>query len=237
MIDLVTVTGADDSTDPRDLLEIAENWPFVEFGILLSKNSANSNRFPSREWIIEFSKLCNNSDLDLNISGHVCGSWVKDIYMGNWPTGIPPEFERLAKRWQLNTHGAPHEFSLDNFMILIASKNDLGQQIIFQYDKANDKVMNEAIRLKLDVSALYDLSHGAGVLPEKWEVPSNDIYCGFAGGLSPQNVKEEIEKIMAVTDKSFWIDAETKLRSNDDKLFDLELITNFLEASERYVAE
>ena len=59
---------------------------------------------------------------------------------------------------------------------------------------------------------------------------------GFAGGLSPENVASQIEKIQIVTGGAdFWIDAETHLRSADDRQFDLTRVRRFLEAAKPYV--
>ena len=33
----VTITGADDFTEPKDLVELSEEFPFVEWAILLSQ--------------------------------------------------------------------------------------------------------------------------------------------------------------------------------------------------------
>lgn len=38
MIKLITMTGADDSIRPQDLLPISEKFPRVEWGILLSNS-------------------------------------------------------------------------------------------------------------------------------------------------------------------------------------------------------
>ena len=48
----VTVTGADDSVDVDGLIDLSKEFPFVEFGILLSKSSAGSARFPSGLWLV-----------------------------------------------------------------------------------------------------------------------------------------------------------------------------------------
>jgi hypothetical protein len=86
-----------------------------------------------------------------------------------------------------------------------------------------------------NISALFDLSHGAGVLPETWPKPLT-IPCGYAGGLSPEIVARQIERVSAlVGDKHIWIDAETKLRSPNDLLFDLEKVRTFLEVAKPWV--
>ena len=57
IIRVVTVTGADNSIRPEELVPIAKDYPFVEFGILLSKKQQGGKRFPSRDWLEELLEL------------------------------------------------------------------------------------------------------------------------------------------------------------------------------------
>jgi hypothetical protein len=59
-------------------------------------------------------------------------------------------------------------------------------------------------------TALFDTSGGAGVLPQEWPVPAKDFWCGYAGGLGPFNVIEQVRKIETVCAKPFWIDMERR---------------------------
>ena len=251
----VTVTGADDRTNIDELLKIADEYPFVEFGILISKSSTgNRPRFPSVTWIEEFATACLESKILPNVAGHICGSWVNEIFLGKWISfEIPRCFSNVVSRWQLNTHGIKHTCNISHFLNIIKAVNSSNQQIIFQFDEANTETIVEALNKELNVSALYDMSHGAGVLPVNWKLPTDSkgnalsISMGFAGGLSPENVKSQIEKISnVVTNQDVWIDAETKLRSqyvNNDSdeqkftvdYFDLDKVRNFLEESKSYV--
>jgi hypothetical protein len=271
----VTVTGADDKTDIKELLKIAEEYPFVEFGILISKSSTgNHPRFPSVKWIEEFSTACLESKILPNVAGHVCGSWVNEIFLGKLISfEIPRVFSNIVSRWQLNTHGIKHTCNISHFLNIIKAVNSSNQQIIFQFDEANTETIVEALNKELNVSALYDMSHGAGVLPKNWKLPSDSkgnilsIPTGFAGGLSPENVKSQLIEIAdhifdfinddpeckilseygdLISSKGFWIDAETKLRSqylNNDSgdqqfivdYFDLNKVRKFLEEAKPYV--
>jgi hypothetical protein len=253
----VTVTGADDSVNPKELIAIAKEFPFVEFGILVSKRSTGQPRFPSYPWIENFSKDVLDSRLDINVSGHLCGSWVNEAFLGRWISlDLPKDFSHVVKRWQLNTHGGKVRCIISSFMNIIKAVNSVNQQIIFQYDEANTDLIVEAIKHNLNVSALYDLSHGAGLLPNEWKMPvdldgnflSNKIPLGFAGGMSPENVNEEIEKICnnlqnylitnsILSSQEIWIDAETKLRSISDSFFDLDKVVKFLEAAKPWVRD
>ena len=91
--------------------------------------------------------------------------------------------------------------------------------------------------LKIFAVPLFDLSGGAGILPESWPKAKGE-YCGYAGGLSPENLEEQLEKIKCVVDEDqkIWIDVETHVRSSDDKQFDLDKVRKFLEISKRYVS-
>lgn len=74
---------------------------------------------------------------------------------------------------------------------------------------------------------LFDKSGGAGILPNEWPVAEG--YAGYAGGLSPDNVEHELMRIQeARNGYPVWIDAETKLRSDDDKVFELYKVEEFV---------
>ena len=82
IIKQVTVTGADESVTPQAMLEIQQRHPFVEWGILLSKSAEGRSRFPSLDWL---NGLVEGHDVSkFNLSGHLCGRWVRDICKGNW---------------------------------------------------------------------------------------------------------------------------------------------------------
>jgi phosphoribosylanthranilate isomerase len=60
--------------------------------------------------------------------------------------------------------------------------------------------------------------------------------CGYAGGLSPENVVAQLEKIAVVSgDVPIWIDAETNLRSDQGQHFDLDRVCAFAEAVKPWI--
>lgn len=220
----VTLTGADDSIRAAELLDISIKYPFVEWGILLSRNSKGNKRFPSQPWLNELSILHDG----FNLSGHLCGAYVRELLMGNssFISEIGDVWKCLS-RIQINTHGEPHSYDLAR-LTYVLTKN-LDKEFIFQYDNVN-KDLFEKIAFLPNVSALFDLSHGAGVLPESWPHPLTQVPCGYAGGLSPENLLGQLVNIeSAVMDGEIWIDMETKIRSNNDKQFDLDKVIKVLE--------
>lgn len=236
MIDCVTITGADDSVDPDVLFVLAAEYPFVEFGILLSAGQLATRRFPSHDWVREVVRRTDAGDA-LKLSGHICGQWLRDAYMGRWPARLA-YLDGKFQRWQLNTHGMKTLSDPDRLNQLISALNLRGQQVIFQFDEVNVDPLLIAARLAYNVAALFDLSHGAGVLPETWPQPLNGIRCGYAGGLSPDNVTAQLEAIAAVVpeNRRIWIDVETKVRSDDDRQFDVTLVRRFLDAAKPWIA-
>lgn len=232
ILQLITVTGADDSIDPNDLVSIAKEFPFVEFGILLSKKQQGSKRFPSRTWLEVLHHIWKKENLTL--SGHLCGKWVRDIC-----AGIPSFFEEMKplaemfKRIQLNFHAEPHEPNFDEFEYILQT-SALGKDVIFQMDGENEHIFNTMEKRIGKISPLFDASGGCGVLPKEWPNPIG--YCGYAGGLSPENVAEELKKISKVaSDSVVWVDAETLLRSDNDRQFDLKKVRDFLKNAEPWV--
>lgn len=238
----VTVTGADDSVSPRSLVEIAEEFPFVEFGILLSKNQLGCTRFPSSAWLQELQTVCNSlPKFGLNLSGHICGRWVREILLGRWPLDeltelLGPDFyDHLFSRWQLNTHGVSHEWRPE-FIASLEMVRGWPGTVIFQHDERNNEVLKAAIESGAEnISTLFDLSHGAGELPKFWPGLLPGISCGYAGGLSPENVHHQCTKIqLSVGDASIWIDAETHLRTETGQFFDLHKVRDFLRAAQPF---
>jgi phosphoribosylanthranilate isomerase len=95
-------------------------------------------------------------------------------------------------------------------------------------DDVNNDILDVAKEAGVNAAPLFDLSGGAGVLPENWPVANG--YCGYAGGLSPENVQGQLELIEQVAgDGPIWIDVETHVRSEDDKIFDLDKVRAFIE--------
>jgi hypothetical protein len=243
----VTLTGADDSIDYHQLFELSAKYPFIEWGILLSKNSEGYSRFPTWKWI---EGMITEKPASVNVSGHLCGSWVRDIVVGgSMFVNSHGELAQEFNRFQLNFHGQLHIACLpDDFIEALFNLTALRkQQIIFQNDDVNERLYHlahsqYAKHKGIDAVALHDISGGAGILPQEWPLPMGD-YCGYAGGLSPDNLLEQIELIQSrIRNKDnslypIWIDAETHLRSNDDQQFDISKIIKFIEIAKPYVRE
>lgn len=221
-IDRVTMTGADDSVDPKELVRLSQQYPFVEWGILFSQKHLGHERFPSMKWIEELQKAWVPGML---LSAHVCGRYTRDmingldggdLFMRDMGMCLA-HFERI----QWNFHA--ERFRSMNFTKI---SRHLGcyprLQQIFQMDGVNDAMVDILQKMNTVIHPLYDTSGGAGIVPLGWPPPMPGIYCGYAGGLGPQSLKGELPKIeRVVKDSTIWIDMETHVRSMNGVKFDL----------------
>jgi hypothetical protein len=229
MIKFVTVTGADDSIDPKNLLDLSKKYPFVEWGILLSFSSQGGCRFPSLGWVDKLKDVSSG----LNLSGHLCGKYVRDIVKGELTvnTDLLP-----FNRYQINFHGVKSEPEEKFHTELPNILKQTNKQYIFQADLVNESLFWDMYKKEVNVVPLFDLSHGAGVAPSEWRKPFDKIMCGYAGGLGPGNLKEQLEKILSITGNSdIWIDMETKVRSNYDRQFDLGKVETCLKIAKEFM--
>lgn len=228
MLQTVTITGADDTTSIPQLLEISGEYPFVEWGILVSQRAEGSLRFPSRDWIDELVAVSHG----LRLSMHVCGAWVRQMFVGELRWEDLPSCFPVVERIQINTHAERHASTVQ-FIDKLAERGNV--QFIFQWDGVNDHMIYAAKAAGLNVAALFDTSGGAGVLPEKWIPPSPDFPCGYAGGLGPENVVAQIRKIEAVCPKPYWIDMERRVRWPDDSHLDIEAVRTVPKRSQPFI--
>ena len=90
-----------------------------------------------------------------------------------------------------------------------------------------------ALESKVNVACLFDRSGGKGLVPSSWPLIRNDVFCGYAGGLGPETLSEELLKIFEMTNgQEIWIDMESKIRT--EKKFDLGKVVNCLETAQIY---
>lgn len=246
----VTVTGADDTVPPEALFQLQKQYPYAEFGILLSEKysyGAGTLRFPSKKWLHELVVGCELAGLGrINLSGHLCGSYVRWIYGGVWVSldAVEEGLQKRFQRFQINTHAEQQEWVPNKMSTLLRALDvdtnakpprQYAQTVIFQLDDRHGTyaAMESVRRGHRNIAGLHDLSHGAGVVPETWSKPLQGLVTGYAGGLSPRNVREHLFKIQEVAGDGAWIDAETHLRSGG--MFDLDKCAAFLGAAKPWV--
>lgn len=242
-LERVTMTGADDSVDPAELIAISRDFPYAEWGLLFSKGSQSQPRYPSPEWIESLLRSWDEHSCDaesFQLSAHVCGSWMRDALVGNWEwlCNFLPSYSDECKfsRIQLN-RGANGQilsgFGLDELWLLT---RDSAWQLILQVGAGEEFLIDSLLDEGIDAVGLYDTSGGRGFVPHSWPWASPGRTSGYEGGLGPDNLERELHRIAeSANGEPFWVDMESSLRCDDGKRFDLDAVIRCLEIAAPYV--
>lgn len=228
----VSLSGADEKTDLAALCHLANEYPEAEFAILYHPGKFGSPRYPSPEWLQKLWRLFDSSRLLTRDSFaiHLCGTIIEDIVAGK----AAAKLEAMGEVWsmfgrvQLNGAGPLRGKHRD-----LASASAMADSLrgipfwnrrtfIVQVDGVHDHWLTRLSEAGFQTEALFDRSCGRGVQPGgEWPWAFPKTRCGYAGGLSLENLEEQIPKILnrSSVGKPIWIDMESSLRTMD--LFDL----------------
>ena len=220
-----SMTGADDAVNPQDLLRLSQEFPFVEWAVWLMPERMGSARAPKLDWIKQFIDTCKPCHRAL----HLCGQGLADFVEGKPETlALVDHFQRVQLNVRFENAGA--RLSMPQMMAHMAAKPQVTFIIQYADDQAHllpmlNKIPNHVL--------LFDASAGRGLSPETWPAQIKSHTCGYAGGLGPDNVVDEIKKIADVAKgHETWIDMESKIRTND--VFDLVKVRKVLESVKGY---
>ena len=230
----IAFTGADDRTSIRELAAISKQHPNVEWGILSSRRALkylSMPLLPGLGWVDRF------LDTQTTRCLHLCGSLCRLFIAGRDDFVRAFGAERLQRfhRIQLNFHDEDEQ-SLDVPRVKqLLEQHGLDQlEIIVPVSPENVRAVYAMKAAGLKITVLFDESRGAGRSPAEWPRPLADIKCGYAGGLGPDNIREELGKISLVTPQHYstWVDMQRRVRDGID--FDLNKIEACINESARF---
>lgn len=233
---MVSIVGADDAVNPEDLLALSKEFPFVEWGVIFSRNSCGLKpRYPSLEWMARLEQL------DVQTCMHLCGHIVRQIAPKDKLTNLKPLDTALCllgnlKRIQLNLSPyVPDYVSHQTLLEEYAVKNQVS--LILQNKTFNDPNVQASIHeydhWMTPISFLHDASGGHGRVGE-FEPPVEDAFTGYAGGIRPDNLVETMDRIYATgLNQPFWIDMESGVRT--DNQFDLDKVYSILSQAKQWI--
>ena len=125
-----------------------------------------------------------------------------------------PIFQRVQLNFKIGRNKAPEIGRLESQM-----KQYPHLRFILSYNDANADLIGKIYqRRQVVFDCLFDESFGEGVAPSQRHPPVlADVIQGYAGGLSPENVSSELEKIADIVplDAVIFVDAEGKLKGDD----------------------
>lgn len=221
-----SITGADDAVDANELVKLSAEFPFAEWAILLLPARAGTARFPKVEWIRDFAAKAEG----LNTAMHLCDGALLGFVSGDRDV---LETMKGFKRIQLNLKFGEVEGKYDPAHLVEQVRKNPQHQFILQYAK-DKKGLLPLFRDVENHAVLFDESAGRGISPDSWDAPLEGHFCGYAGGLKPDNVVANLDIIKQVAAGHVtWIDMETGVRTDD--VFDLAKVRRVLELAKPYV--
>lgn len=222
----ITCSGANEHTNIDELLALAKEYPMMEIGIQVSDKKITDN--PARfDWIMALQEKVAAQKLAPNIALHVNGNWVQQfanramipeleyfLSLGNGSNG------RLISRLQINfLIGNDYRINFGRFCQAMTDNARL--PIVLPYNDQNAAFVHCLHNKNIKFDCLFDSSHGEGVLPQQQQLPVfRDCLQGYSGGLSADNVAEQLQKLSLVVKpkRSIYIDAEGKLKGSNGHL-------------------
>lgn len=243
-LEYITCSDMREYNEIDDIIDLGKKYPMAEFAIQAhpSKFSAHMPRY------VWFDTLAHASRVnDINLAMHVNSEWRTEICRGK----IPYEIKRMwdlkrdngkpvIGRVQVNINGGntPFRFYAQRVADIIRAYLDI--EFIFQYTpKQRDRIcaLNET---GAKFSLLFDASGGRGISPDAWHAPVMENHkMGYSGGLSPENVVDNLDKINMVLPLGYntWIDAEGKLKNPDTKQFDTARAEQYIQNTIKWSAK
>lgn len=239
IINKVTFTGADDKTDIQKMRYLSTIYPcdlVVEYGILFSAKQAGWPRYPSQKWIRD---LIFYSE-ELNLAAHFCGKYAKELIDGDdiHLKEIVPYFSRIQINYNFTTN--PINFREPLMELISKYWHSHRTQFIFQIHEGNKEVCEKLIQdiskkygwptVNYGLEFLYDSSGGHGTEIKTFESSFKSLSTGYAGGLSPDNIRSVYNSLYDIRDEvvpGCWVDMESSLRNQDNE-FDLEICKKVL---------
>lgn len=221
----VTLAGVDDAVDPLELIQLSREFPFVEWGVLMSQTRAGSPRYPSLEWIEQLAAIARVTRIAsttmpeiqrVRLSAHLCGSWSRSLADGVFSAPVDDGFDRI----QVNGYEAGWLRGISSL-----SGDPLRDVEWILQARTPDRVtecMHEAAILPRG-SVLFDGSCGTGVEPAVWPRIVDGARLGYAGGIKPTNVRRVLGEILFANamgrpeSPPFWIDLESGARTLADR--------------------
>ena len=235
----VTITGFDGNTHIPDVVELTKKYPFVEWGILISSTRNGTVKYPDKMFVGELMRYAGSKGINISLSYHLCGRIASDFAKGYfdvdlWRTFVPPTY--FAKRIQVNINATKTPCDYEKFaekINLMMIQNNI--PVIIQFNKANELLWYYLVRYEAYPNILFDASGGRGKVIRKFLPPVSGFFCGYAGGLNPDNVVEALEYIdCVINDGVSWVDTESGVRDKNDQL-DLNKVDDFLSKCKKWV--
>lgn len=197
----IAFTGIDDPALIPGMQALSARYP-IEWGILVDDAQTDKALFPDLGARSAFL-----SARGLRYAAHVCGEQARRI--AQTPENVSLDLSGF-QRVQVN-----HSFSgstPEQVEATVRFGRMRGLRTLLQFSGS----VPEDCRLDW----LFDVSFGMGIKPDGWPaLRVNGVFCGYSGGIGPDNAAAIVAAINASMGAQYWIDMESGVRT--DGAFDL----------------
>jgi hypothetical protein len=229
IINRLTITGADDMVNRDDLLALEKEFPFIEWGILFSKDREGTPRYPSDLKRRLFGKL--------TLAAHFNGWYSRQVMEENnfkLISSLPDYYQRVQINYDFSKNDKWNLHALEAFM-----SNYKEKAVILQYNERNARAIDAAIDNTWTgrIHFLHDNSGGRGKEIEFIADPvgqHSPHYTGYAGGINEINIGRICQWIKAhLSTGDTWIDIESGARTQNK--FDVQKVRWICEIAKKYI--
>jgi hypothetical protein len=190
----ITFTGVDGTESIPAMRALSSRYP-IEWGVLFDPRRQGEVLFPDAAVRDAVARA------GVRLSVHVCGEIAAAIVSGQKPAVQFAGFSRL----QIN-HGRA---------------GSTAQQIRNSRDFAAGHGMRAVLQCQgsfpqdAGVDWLFDVSFGTGAAAPEWPpLSASQPFCGYSGGLGPQNVQARLARAPVAPGVPYWIDMESGVRTD-----------------------
>jgi len=189
-------------------------------------------RYATEEWVKSLAAVA--SATNMKLAAHLCSSRVNELLVGDdaFLSTLPSKGFRRVQINATAVNGVDTSDlagSVPIFAEVITKHTDL--EFILQKNEETRPLWEGILHrfrdgsLPSNVTMLVDESKGTGKLSSFWPAPPKEYDVGYAGGISPRNIRKVLEDVMtAALGRTIWIDMESSLRStrNGRDVFDIQ---------------
>ncbi|MBR2299621.1 MAG: hypothetical protein IJ870_03500 [Alphaproteobacteria bacterium] len=228
----IVCSGVNEKNDVSQAIQFLKQYPNVEFGVQCSPKKAGfgTKRYT---WLKELCSRLDEQRIKGRVALHLNEGFVTTFCEGKVPDGLAELLKesKAVGRLQLNFKIGREVFGTkkvpDIHLLSKAIDEVQGHQVIVSASEANLVYIKKMYYQGLKFDVLFDDSFGEGILPDTRKKPLfDDVLQGYAGGISPENVAGELEKIAKVASGNVFIDAEGKLK--EDGAFSFEKAAEYV---------
>lgn len=192
----------------------------TEWGILIHPEKTGEARCPTYFTQRQIAE-------QLPTAAHLCGKIVFENLLTPLLRRQQLMQLRHFARVQININARQRDFTTDQVKMIYSILQNEDYPIILQYheDSASDIdawLSTQVSGHSRKIHILNDASRGKGISPENWSTAYPGMINGYAGGLNPVNVVDELDKIekFVPNGNSFWIDMESGIREGNRFSYD-----------------